>query len=148
MATATALINALGKQLGTPLQLQNGVCALFDGSREVVIVEIPGAGDVAILHCRLPLPADPRLHEGLLRLNFDTAAMSGCWLALDQQSQVRLCAELPIEALSELTFVHWVQGFVQQTREIPTMLRMPHTGPAKPAAPRPRPAGSARPMIS
>ena len=148
MATATALINALGKQLGTPLQLQNGVCALFDGSREVVIVEIPGAGDVAILHCKLPLPADPRLHERLLRLNFDTAAMSGCWLALDQQSQVRLCAELPIEALSELTFVHWVQGFVQQTREIPTMLRMPHTAPAKPAAPRPLPVGSARPMIS
>jgi hypothetical protein len=146
MATATALINALGKQLGTPLQLQNGVCALFDGSREVVIVEMPGAGDVAILHCQLPLRPDPRLHERLLQLNFDTAAMSGCWLALDQQSQVRLCAELPIEALSELAFVHWVQGFVQQTREIPSMLRTPHAEPAKPAIPRPRPAGSARPV--
>lgn len=146
MATATALINALGKQLGTPLQLQNGVCALFDGSREVVIVEMPGAGDVAILHCQLPLRPDPRLHERLLRLNFDTAAMSGCWLALDEQSQVRLCAELPIETLSELAFVHWVQGFVQQTREIPAMLRMPHAEPAKPAIPRPRLAGSARPV--
>jgi hypothetical protein len=129
MTLANALIDALGKQLGTPLKLENGVCALFDQEREVAIIEIPPSGDVAILHCRLALRPDPGLYERLLRLNFDTGAMSGCWLALDEHSHVRLCSELPLEGLSEAGFVHWVQGFVQQTHEIPTLLRV-HTAAA------------------
>jgi len=120
---ADALIRALGKQLGTALQLDNGVCALFDDGREVVIIEIPGAGDVAILHCKLALRPDPGLYERLMRLNFDSGAMSGCWLALDEQLSVRLCTQLPLRTLDETTFVHWVQGFVLQTREVPGLLR-------------------------
>ncbi|WP_342652903.1 type III secretion system chaperone [Pseudomonas sp. F3-2] len=120
---ADALIRALGKQLGTALQLDNGVCALFDDGREVVIIEIPAAGDVAILHCKLALRPDPGLYERLMRLNFDSGAMSGCWLALDEQLSVRLCTQLPLRTLDETTFVHWVQGFVLQTREVPGLLR-------------------------
>ncbi|NBB11895.1 type III secretion system chaperone [Pseudomonas sp. SLFW] len=132
MATATTLIDALAKQMGITLTLENGVCALFDQQREVVIIEIPTAGDVAILHCRLALRPDPALHEKLLRLNFDSSAMSGCWLALDDRNQVRLCAELPLDGLSELAFVHWVQGFVKQTQEVPALLRPATSAPAAP----------------
>ncbi|MFK3795963.1 MULTISPECIES: type III secretion system chaperone [unclassified Pseudomonas] len=129
MSHAAILLDALGKQLGTALRLENGVCALFDQEREVAIIEIPPSGDVAILHCKLALRPDPGLHARLLRLNFDTGAMSGCWLALDERSDVRLCAELPLETLSEVSFVHWVQGFVKQTHDIPRLLRA-HTAPA------------------
>ena len=115
---ADACLQALGKQLGTALQLENGVCALFDEGREVVIIEIPTAGDVAILHCKLALRPDPGLYERLMRLNFDSGAMSGCWLALDEQHSVRLCTQLPLSALDERTFVDWVQGFVLQTRDV------------------------------
>lgn len=128
---ADACLQALGKQLGTALQLENGVCALFDEGREVVIIEIPAAGDVAILHCKLALRPDPGLYERLMRLNFDSGAMSGCWLALDEQHAVRLCTQLPLKALDELTFVDWVQGFVLQTRDVAGLLQRAPS-PAKP----------------
>jgi hypothetical protein len=122
---AEACVQALGKKMGIPLQLDNGVCALFDEGREVVIIEIPTAGDVAILHCQMPLRPDPGMYERLLRLNFDSGAMSGCWLALDEQRSVRLCTQLPIKALDERAFVDWVQGFVVQTREVGHLLQRP-----------------------
>ena len=128
---ADACLQALGKQLGTALQLENGVCALFDEGREVVIIEIPVAGDVAILHCKLALRPDPALYERLMRLNFDSGAMSGCWLALDEQHAVRLCTQLPLKALDELTFVDWVQGFVLQTRDVAGLLQPRAASPAK-----------------
>lgn len=128
---ADACIQALGKRLGTALQLENGVCALFDEGREVVIIEMPTAGDVAILHCKLSLRPDPGLYERLMRLNFDSGAMSGCWLALDEQHSVRLCAQLPLKALDELTFVEWVQGFVLQTRDVAGLLQQRPAAPAK-----------------
>ena len=128
---ADACIQALGKQLGTALQLENGVCALFDEGREVVIIEIPAAGDVAILHCKLALRPDPALYERLMRLNFDSGTMGGCWLALDEQHAVRLCAQLPLKALDELTFVEWVQGFVLQTHEVAALLQRRAAAPAR-----------------
>lgn len=128
---ADACIQALGKQLGTALQLENGVCALFDEGREVVIIEIPAGGDVAILHCKLSLRPDPGLYERLMRLNFDSGAMSGCWLALDEQHSVRLCTQLPLKALDEMTFVDWVQGFVLQTRDVAGLLQQRPSSPAK-----------------
>jgi len=137
MANTTALLAALGKYLGTELKLEDGVCALFDKGKEVAIVEIPPAGDVAILHCRLAMHPDPRLLEQLLRLNFDTGSMHGCWLALDDQGDVRLCAQLPLDALSEMTFVQWVKGFVQQTADIPGLLNLPAAKGSAAAAPRP-----------
>jgi hypothetical protein len=144
MTTPETLLSALGKALNTELALENGVCALFDKDREVAIIEIPPAGDVAIVHCRLPLRVDPGSYERLLRLNFDTGAMHGCWLALDERSHVRLCAETALDSLSESAFVHWIQGFVRQTREIPGMLRMAPDRPAKTPASGLRMPGLAR----
>ncbi|WP_110951143.1 type III secretion system chaperone [Pseudomonas bohemica] len=144
MNTADTLLNALGKQLNTELTLENGVCALFDKDHEVAIIEVSPAGDVAVLHCKLPLRPDPGMHEHLLRSNFDTGAMHGCWLALDERSEVRLCAQASLQAMGEMEFVHWVQGFVRQTREMPRLLRTVIGGPAKPLAQRPRMAGLTR----
>jgi hypothetical protein len=123
MANPTPLIEALGAQLGTALMLENGVCALFDEDREVVIIEIPSAGDLVNLHCKLATHTSPDHHQRLLRLNFDSAAMRGCWLALDDRGDVRLCSQLPLALLSELTFVHWVQGFVKQTKQVLSFMR-------------------------
>jgi hypothetical protein len=63
--------------------------------------------------------------------------MHGCWLALDDQGDVRLCAQLPLDALSEMTFVQWVKGFVQQTADIPGLLNLPAAKGSAAAAPRP-----------
>ena len=125
MADTTLLLAALGSYLGTELTLEDGVCALFNNGKEVVIVEIPPAGDVAILHCKLTVHPDPRLYEQLLRLNFNAGAMHGCWLALDDQGVVRLCAQLALDPLGEPAFVQWVTGFVQQTAEMPGLLKLP-----------------------
>ena len=143
MTTPDQLLRALGKTLNTELTLENGVCALFDENREVAIIEIPTAGDVAVLHCKLALRPDPGSYERLLRLNFDIGAMHGCWLALDERSDVRLCAETALASLDEATFVQWVQGFVRQTREMPGMLRMVQDRPTKNPAPRTRTPGLA-----
>jgi hypothetical protein len=118
MANPDALIKALGRQLGHPLTLENGVCALFDSDREVVIIEIPPAGDAVNLHCKLAVQPGIDRHEQLLRLNFDAATMSGCWFALDDRREVRLCTQLPLALLDERTFVQWVQGFVKQGKSV------------------------------
>ncbi|WP_296256059.1 MULTISPECIES: type III secretion system chaperone [unclassified Pseudomonas] len=137
MTNADTLIAALGTQLNTPLTLENGVCALFDQDREVAIIEVSPAGDVAVVHCKLLVRPDPGMYERLLRLNFDTGVMHGCWLALDERSEVRLCAETSLQQMGQTQFVHWVQGFVRQTREMPGLLRTGHAGMPKPTAPRP-----------
>lgn len=144
MVSPDTLLGALAKQLNTELTLENGVCALFDQDNEVAIIEISPAGDVALLHCRLPMRPDPGIHERLLRLNFDMGAMHGCWLALDERSDVRLCAQASLESMGETEFVHWVQGFVWQTREMPGLLRMGLGGPAKPMTQRPTMPGLSR----
>lgn len=144
MSTPDILLGALGKHLNTELGLENGVCALFDQDREVAIIEIPSAGDVAILHCKLPLRPTPETYERLLRLNFDMDAMHGCWLALDSGNDVRLCAETPLHGLAETAFVHWVQGFIRQTREMPRLLRTFSPPVAKAVASRPKMPGLAR----
>lgn len=137
MTIADRLLKALARQLNTELALENGVCALFDKDREVAIIEVPPAGDVAVLHCKLPLRADPALYERMLRLNFDSGAMHGCWLALDERSDVRLCAEVALQTLNEVDFVHWVQGFVRQTREMPGLLKPVIPAPVKTTMRRP-----------
>lgn len=144
MTTPDILLGALSKHLNTELALDNGVCALFDHDREVAIIEVPTAGDVAVLHCKLPLRLTPDTYERLLRLNFDMEAMHGCWLALDSRSQVRLCAETAIHGLTEQAFVNWVQGFIRQTREMPRLLRAASSPSAVNGMPRAKAPGLAR----
>lgn len=117
MANPTLLIENLGRHLGIQLALEDGLCALFADGKESVIIEAPVAGDVIILHCHLPVPPAPRLAERMLRLNFDLNTLHGCWLALDDKGDVRLCAQLPFAQLDEQSFVYWVLGFTQQVRD-------------------------------
>lgn len=122
MSTAELLIEHLGKQLGTSLALNDGVCALYSGERESAIIEIPPAGDMVVLHCQIQAPNGPGTAEQMLRLNFDIDALRGCWLARDGRGDVRLCTQLPLASLVPSSFVNWVVGFVQQVGDTRQML--------------------------
>ncbi|MBC3345612.1 MULTISPECIES: type III secretion system chaperone [Pseudomonas] len=132
---AQRLIQALAEHLHAVLQLEGGVCALYDASnREAVIIELPDHGDVAILHCSLDVPSHtPGLQKRLLELNFRLDLLGGSWLALDDKGSVRLCAHCPLSMLDEPRFCHWIVGFVAQVGEVRTHLALPAT----PSAPRP-----------
>src|SRR5688572_27660989 len=128
---AQRLISALAEHLHAQLQLEGGVCALYDASnREAVIIELPDHGDVVILHCAIDVPA---LHKRLLELNFRLDLLGGSWLALDDKGSVRLCAHCPLSMLDEARFCHWVVGFIGQVGEVRARL-MPS---ATPGGPRP-----------
>jgi hypothetical protein len=123
MSQPQHLIAALGQHLNARLSLDDGVCALYDAQgREAAVIEIPAHSDSAILHCAMAVPAHtPNLHKHLLELNFRLDTLRGCWLALDERGDVRLCAQSPLEGLGEERFCHWVVGFiaqVQETREL------------------------------
>lgn len=136
MASPESLIEGLARHFGTSLKLENGVCALFAQDKEVAIIEIPTSGDVAILHCYLSVSPSPHLYEQMLRMNFDLADLHGCWLSLDEKKDVRLCTQLPLSQLSEMLFVQWVLGFIQQVKDTHLLLNKtaPRTAQA-PAAP-------------
>jgi len=139
---AQRLIAALAEHLHADLQLEGGVCALYDASnREAVIIELPDHGDLAILHCAVDVPAHmPGLHKRLLELNFRLDLLAGSWLALDDQGSVRLCAHCPLSMLDEAQFCHWVVGFIGQVGEVRTRW-MPS---AAPTASRPAPLNANR----
>jgi hypothetical protein len=132
--TAQRLIAALAQHLHTDLRLEEGVCALYDmQSREAVVIEIPDNSDTAILHCEMDVPPhSPNLHKRMLELNFRLDTLRGCWLAIDDQNAIRLCAQCPLEMLDEKTFCHWVVGFMAQVPEIRPLLVQ-----GSPQAPRP-----------
>ncbi|MDI2591014.1 type III secretion system chaperone [Pseudomonas sp. 681] len=108
----------LGHQLGTSLTLQGGVCALYDNANlQAAVIELPEHGDNVILHCRLgALQPGPDNVQQLLNMNFDVAALRGCWLALDQ-GDVRLCTQHTLARLDEDSFCGLVNGFIAQARE-------------------------------
>ena len=132
---AHRLISALAEHLQAHLQLEGGVCALYDKSnREAVVIELPDHGDVAILHCSIDVPPHaPGLHKRLLELNFRLDLLGGSWLALDEKSNVRLCAHCPLSMLDEARFCHWIVGFVAQVADVRTRMM----GPATPSGPHP-----------
>ncbi|MCW1248435.1 type III secretion system chaperone [Pseudomonas sp. SAICEU22] len=127
---AQRLIAALAEHLNADLQLEGGVCALYDASnREAVVIELPDHGDLAILHCAVDVPAHmPGLHKRLLELNFRLDLLAGSWLALDDKGSVRLCAHCPLSMLDEAQFCHWVVGFIAQVGEVHTRW-MPSAAP-------------------
>ncbi|EJK98634.1 putative type III secretion chaperone SrcB [Pseudomonas fluorescens Q2-87] len=132
---AQHLISALAEHLHADLQLEGGVCALYDtNNREAVVIELPDLGDAVILHCSIDVPAHaPGLHKRLLELNFRLDLLGGSWLALDDKGSVRLCAHCPLSMLDEARFCHWIVGFVDQVAEVRTRLMTPAT----PGGPRP-----------
>ncbi|GME46441.1 hypothetical protein CRM79_00620 [Pantoea agglomerans] len=106
----------------TPLYLKDGVCALYnDQGQEAVVLEVPEQSDSLLMHCQLT-ETDPEalmtLYPLLLQLNFEMAAMQGCWLAMDEQYKVRLCFQQSLCQLDEATFSHIVSGFIEQAVDV------------------------------
>lgn len=105
-----------------PLHLKDGVCALYGNQgEEAAVLEVPEQSDSLLMHCQLT-ETDPqaslRLYPLLLQLNFEMAAMQGCWLAMDEQYKVRLCFQQPLAQLNEAAFSHIVSGFIEQAAEV------------------------------
>lgn len=116
--TIQRYIAHLANQLGTPLTWQNGVCALYDNEHlQAAVIELPEHSDNVIFHCRLgALQPGPEHPQRLLAMNFDSASLRGCWLALDK-GDVRLCTQRELSRLDEESFASLVAGFVVQARE-------------------------------
>ncbi|MBT2340244.1 MULTISPECIES: type III secretion system chaperone [Pseudomonas] len=134
---AQRLISALADHLHADLQLEEGVCALYDrNNREAVVIELPEHSDMAILHCAIEVTAHaPGLHKRLLELNFRLDLLGGSWLALDDKACVRLCAHSTLSTLDETRFCHWVVGFVAQVNEVrPRILDLAKPGESRPAS--------------
>lgn len=121
------LLAALSNSLKVDLQLENGVCALFNKEGvELCVIELLPYNSAALLHCAMG--ACTPTFEGYsqwLRLNFQLEKMHGCWLALDDENEARLCTQCPIEVLSEGIFCQWVSGFIQQVNDVRQLLKQP-----------------------
>lgn len=121
------LLDDFGRRQGISLSLDEGVCALQDAQgQEAVVLELPAGSDSLLLHCQLFAPgiqaeqlATWRL---LMKLNFEMNAMRGCWLALDEEEQVRLCYQQSLEGLTPATFTALLLAFMQQAREARALL--------------------------
>lgn len=111
-------IARLSDKLGTPLTLQNGVCALYDHEqRQVAVIELPEHSDSVVFHCRLGgMQKGAGNLQDLLEMNFDVSTLRGCWFALDQGG-VRLCTQRELTRLDEEQFCHVVTGFMAQVQE-------------------------------
>lgn len=121
------LLAALSQHLNVDLHLENGVCALFDSQGlEVCVIELLPQNSAALLHCTVSThrPA-PDQDRQLLRLNFQPDLLNGCWLALDADDSVRLCAQCPAERLTPPDFCQWVCGFIQQVTDTRQLLTQP-----------------------
>lgn len=121
------LLAALSKHLKVNLQLENGVCALFNKENlELCVIELLPQNSAALLHCAMETRHHtPETCSQLLKLNFPLEKMQGCWLALDDRGDVRLCAQCPMDVLTENVFCQWVSGFIHQVDDIRRLLQQP-----------------------
>ncbi|WP_312117826.1 type III secretion system chaperone [Kosakonia cowanii] len=121
------LLDDFGRRQGISLTLDNGVCALQDEQgQEAVVLELPPGSDTLLLHCQLfaatQLAEQLTTWRLLMKLNFEMHAMRGCWLALDEEEQVRLCYQQPLADLTPATFSALMLAFMQQAREARALL--------------------------
>lgn len=121
------LLDDFGRRQGISLTIDNGVCAMQDEQgQEAVILELPAGSDTLLLHCQLFASAlltdQLTTWRLLMKLNFEMQAMRGCWLALDEEEQVRLCYQQPLAALTPATFSALMLAFMQQAREARALL--------------------------
>ncbi|WP_245000913.1 type III secretion system chaperone [Dickeya dadantii] len=108
------------------LTLNNGICVLngADG-REAAVIEVPAHSDNLLLHCQLvSLKGEdrPAVYRLMLLLNFEMAAMRGCWLALDEYDNLRLCSQYPLDKLDEAGFSALLNGYIRQVESTRTFI--------------------------
>ncbi|OSN05715.1 type III secretion system chaperone [Lonsdalea iberica] len=120
----TRLLQAFGRASQTTLKLENGICVLNDeNGEEAAVIDVPTHSEQLLLHCRIVAldgleGLDPTaIYRLMMQLNFEMAAMRGCWLALDEFNQLRLCFQHSLSALDENRFSAMLSGFIQQVKE-------------------------------
>lgn len=121
------LLDDFGRRQGISLTVDNGVCAMQDEQgQEAVILELPAGSDTLLLHCQLFASAlltdQLTTWRLLMKLNFEMQAMRGCWLALDEEEQMRICYQQPLAGLTPATFSALMLAFIQQAREMRLLL--------------------------
>lgn len=121
------LLDDFGRRQGISLTIDNGVCAMQDEQgKEAVILELPAGSDTLLLHCQLFASAlltdQLTTWRLLMKLNFEMQAMRGCWLALDEEEQMRICYQQPLAGLTPATFSALMLAFIQQAREMRLLL--------------------------
>jgi len=101
--------------------LERGVCAICDEQGDLVMVlEVPPNSDVLILHSHISTLSnikDSAVYSTLLTMNFNVSDMKGTWFSL-RNNQVYLLTQRKIEDLDEITFSHYLNGFILHTKEI------------------------------
>lgn len=121
------LLDGFGSRQGVSLTLDNGVCALHDPQgQEAAVLELPAGSDTLLLHCAL-FAADnyaeqPAAWRLMMKVNFEMNAMRGSWLALDEDEQVRLCYQQPLDGMTAASFTPLMLAFMQQAREARALL--------------------------
>ena len=120
----TRLLQAFGRATQTPLRLDNGICVLNDeNGEEAAVIDVPAHSEQLLLHCRIVAldglegVDEAALLRLMLQLNFEMAAMRGCWLAVDEFNQLRLCFQHSLSGLEENRFNAVLSGFIQQVKE-------------------------------
>ncbi|OSM99661.1 DspFAvrF family protein [Lonsdalea populi] len=118
------LLQAFGQATQTSLRLDNGICVLNDEhGEEAAVIDVPAHSEQLLLHCRIASldgadgVDEVAIFRLMLQLNFEMAAMRGCWLALDEFNQLRLCFQYSLSGLDEHRFNAVLSGFMQQVKE-------------------------------
>ncbi|GKW22422.1 type III secretion system chaperone [Pectobacterium polonicum] len=123
----TRLLRHYGALSRTPLGLQNGICALCEpDGKEAVVLEVPASSSVLLLHSdvmQFQKDVGTSVYQLMLMLNFEMAAMKGCWLALDENSALRLCTQHIAASLDEPSFTALLPAFISQVKETRLLIR-------------------------
>ncbi|MBA5235561.1 MULTISPECIES: type III secretion system chaperone [Pectobacterium] len=123
----TRLLRHYGSLSRTQLSLQDGICALRESDgQEAVVLEVPTSSSVLLLHSdvmRFQGDVSTAVYQLMLMINFEMAAMKGCWLALDENSTLRLCTQHTAESLDEPGFTALLPAFISQAKEIRLLIR-------------------------
>ncbi|MBA5203582.1 CesT family type III secretion system chaperone [Pectobacterium aroidearum] len=123
----TRLLRHYGSLSRTQLSLQDGICALRESDgQEAVVLEVPASSSVLLLHSdvmRFQGDVSTAVYQLMLMINFEMAAMKGCWLALDENSTLRLCTQHTAESLDEPGFTALLPAFINQAKETRLLIR-------------------------
>ncbi|WP_124384613.1 CesT family type III secretion system chaperone [Pseudomonas sp. R5-89-07] len=124
MAGDEVLMAALSQRYRGAFSLQEGVCVLGNAQhQETVVIEMPVGDGSVLLHCRMERACTgPQAWRQILEMNFPRAAHTGCWLALDELGELRLCSLMPKRVLNELIFCDWVSGFMKSALDMRDLL--------------------------